>query len=108
MGLVAAPTSSLYGMAKAALIHLTKSMAVELARDGISVNCVSPGPIETEFTRSQMALRPGYREEREAEVPLRRWGSPEEVAELIGFLASTGATFIHGSNFLIDGGYTAH
>ncbi|MBL6458813.1 glucose 1-dehydrogenase [Belnapia sp. T6] len=108
MGLVAAPTSALYGMAKAALIHLTKSMAVELAADGISVNCVSPGPIETEFTRHQMELRPGYREAREAEVPLRRWGAPGEVAELIGFLASTSATFLHGSNLLIDGGYTAH
>ncbi len=105
MGMVASPGSALYGLAKAALIHLTKSMALELAKDHIMVNAVSPGPIETEFTREQMALKPGYKEWRESQVPLGRWGKPEEVAEVILFLASTPATFVHGSNVLIDGGY---
>src|SRR5688500_7778791 len=62
LGIVASPNSALYGLAKAALIHMTKSMALELAKDAIMVNTVSPGPIETEFTREQMALKPGYRE----------------------------------------------
>ena len=105
LGLVASPNSALYGLAKAALIHMTKSMALELAKDKIMVNAVSPGPIETEFTREQMALKPGYKEWRESQIPLGRWGRPEEIAETILFLASTTATFVHGSNLVVDGGY---
>lgn len=108
MGIVASPSSALYGLAKAALIHLTKSMALELAKDSIMVNAVSPGPIATEFTRSQMESKPGYKEWRESQIPLGRWGKPEEVAQAILFLASTTATFIHGSNVLIDGGFIVH
>ena len=66
---------------------------------------MSPGPIETEFTREQMALTPGYKEWRESQIPLGRWGTPEEVAETILFLASTSATFVHGSNLVVDGGF---
>jgi len=108
LGLVATPESSLYGMAKAAMIYMTKAMALELAKDKIMVNAVSPGPIETEFTRSQMDAKPGYREKREAVIPLGRWGKAEEVAEAILFLASTTASFIHGENLVIDGGYVIH
>ncbi|MGH8620268.1 MAG: SDR family NAD(P)-dependent oxidoreductase [Burkholderiales bacterium] len=105
LGMVASPNSALYGLAKAALIHMTKSMALELAKDRIMVNAVSPGPIETEFTREQMALQPGYKAWRESQIPLGRWGTPDEVAETILFLASTTATFVHGSNLVVDGGY---
>lgn len=105
LGIVASPNSALYGVSKAALIHLTKSMALELAQDGISVNVVSPGPIATEFTRAQMAQQPGYKAWREAQIPLGRWGTPEEVAQAVLFLASTPATFVHGSNLVIDGGF---
>ena len=108
LGLVATPNSALYGLAKAALIYMTKAMALELAKDNILVNAVSPGPIETEFTRSQMEIHPEYRAAREAQIPLGRWGKPEEVAQAILFLASTSATFVHGSNLVIDGGYVAH
>ena len=55
-----------------------------------------------------MEIHPGYREKREALVPMGRWGTPEEVAETILFLASTRASFITGSNVVIDGGYVAH
>jgi NAD(P)-dependent dehydrogenase (short-subunit alcohol dehydrogenase family) len=105
LGIVATPNFSLYGLAKAALIHMTKAMALELAKDKISVNAVSPGPIETDYARAKMEQQPGYRESREAKIPLGRWGQPEEVAEAILFLASTAATFVHGSNLVIDGGY---
>jgi NAD(P)-dependent dehydrogenase (short-subunit alcohol dehydrogenase family) len=104
LGIVASPNSALYGLAKAALIYLTKAMALELARDKILVNAVSPGPIETEFTRAQMEKQPGYKEWRESQVPLGRWGKPEEVAQTVLFLASS-ATFVHGSNLVVDGGY---
>jgi 3-oxoacyl-[acyl-carrier protein] reductase len=90
---------------QAALIYMIKAMALELARDRIMVNTVSPGPIETEFNRSRMERTPGFKELRESQVPLGRWGKPEEVAETILFLASTTATFIQGSNLVIDGGY---
>jgi NAD(P)-dependent dehydrogenase (short-subunit alcohol dehydrogenase family) len=104
-GIVATANSALYGISKAALIYLTKAMALELAKDKIMVNAVSPGPIETEFTRTRMEREPGHREARAARVPLGRWGQPEEVAQAILFLASTTATFVHGSNLVIDGGY---
>ncbi len=105
LGMVAAQNNALYGLAKAALIYLTKAMAFELAPDHIMVNAVSPGPIETEYNLAQMQRQPGYRELRQSQVPLGRWGKPQEVAQAILFLASTEATYIHGSNLVIDGGY---
>ena len=108
LGIVASQNNALYGLSKAALIYLTKAMAFELAQDNIMVNAVSPGPIETEFTRAQMERQPGYRESRQSQVPLDRWGKPQEVAQAILFLASTEATYIHGSNLVIDGGYVIH
>ncbi len=107
-GIVAAANSALYGISKAGLIYLTKAMAFELAKDKITVNAVSPGPIETEFTRARMEREPGHRELRASQVPVNRWGKPEEVAEAVLFLASTDATFMHGSNLVIDGGYIVH
>jgi len=80
-------------------------MALELAPDNIMVNAVSPGPVETEFNRARMEREPGYRESRQSQIPLGRWGKPEEIAQAILFLASTEATYIHGSNLVIDGGY---
>jgi NAD(P)-dependent dehydrogenase (short-subunit alcohol dehydrogenase family) len=62
LGLVASPNSPLYGLVIAALIYMTKAMALELAKDGILVNAVSPGPIETGFARAQMDRQPDYRD----------------------------------------------
>lgn len=107
-GIVATANSALYGISKAALIYLTKAMAFELAKDNIMVNAVSPGPIETEFTRERMEKEPGHRELRASQIPLHRWGKPEEVATAVLFLASTDATFVHGSNLVVDGGYIIH
>jgi NAD(P)-dependent dehydrogenase (short-subunit alcohol dehydrogenase family) len=107
-GIVAMENSALYGLSKAALIYLTKAMAFELAKDRIMVNAVSPGPIETGFTLAQMAAQPDYKAWRESQIPLGRWGKPEEVAEAVLFLASTDATFVHGSNLVIDGGFILH
>jgi len=107
-GIVAATNSALYGLSKAALIYLTKAMALDLAKDRIMVNAVSPGPIETEFTRSRMQSEPGHREARAARIALGRWGQPEEVAEAVLFLASSAPAFVHGANLVIDGGYVIH
>ena len=108
LGLVADPGSALYGIAKAGLIHLTRSMAYELAKDGILVHAVSPGPIETEFYKERMRREPDLRERRLAYLPVGRLGTPEEIAEVVTFLATTNATFMTGGNVVVDGGYVTH
>lgn len=108
LGLVADPGSTLYGIAKAGLIHLTRSMAYELGKDGILVHAVSPGPIETEFYKERMRREPDLRGRRLAYLPAGRLGTPEEIAELVTFLATTSATYMTGGNVVIDGGYVTH
>ena len=108
MGTVASETLALYGMAKAALIHLTRSMALELAAEGITVNAVSPGPIATEFNVERWKTEPERRDRVLARVPAGRTGEADEVAAAILFLATTEATFIQGHDLVIDGGYIIH
>lgn len=109
LGRVTYAKRALYGLTKAALIHLTKSMAYELGRDGIMVNSISPGPIKTRFIMDRSA---GEREEAawrlKTYVPLGRLGEPEEIAEVALFLATTSATYLQGEDICVDGGYTAH
>ncbi|MDP6787525.1 MAG: glucose 1-dehydrogenase [Rhodospirillales bacterium] len=107
MGMVASPELALYGLTKAALIHLARSMALELAPDGIIVNAVSPGPIATRFNRDRYAKDPVRRDRILAQVPAGRLGEPDEVAQAILFLA-TGSPFVNGHNLVIDGGYITH
>lgn len=108
LGIVADPGATLYGMTKAALIHLAKSLALELAPDGIMVNAVSPGPIGTEYYEQRLQRDPELLKRRLEAIPLKRLGRPEEVAAAVTFLATTDATFIHGSNLVIDGGFVIH
>ena len=108
MGMVASPELALYGMTKAALIHLARSMALELASEGIIVNAVSPGPIATDYNLDRYAKDPERRERILARLPVGRLGEPYEVAEAILFLAATGTAFVHGHNLVIDGGYITH
>jgi NAD(P)-dependent dehydrogenase (short-subunit alcohol dehydrogenase family) len=108
LGVVSAPARSVYGLSKAALIHLTKSMALELAADGIIVNAISPGPVETQAMIERFQRDPEGLRQRLAYLPAGRNGMPEEIAELALFLATTPATFLMGSNVMIDGGYTIH
>jgi NAD(P)-dependent dehydrogenase (short-subunit alcohol dehydrogenase family) len=109
LGHVTYTKRALYGLTKAALIHLTKSMAYELARDGIVVNSISPGPIRTQFIIDRAAAEPEEAAQRlKTYLPAGRLGEPEEVAELALFLASTPATYLQGEDICIDGGYTSH
>lgn len=90
------PGFALYASAKAALGMLTRSLALELAADGVRVNAVAPGAIATERNVEAESL--------DEEVPLGRPGTPEEVAALVSYLASDEARYVTGASFLIDGG----
>jgi meso-butanediol dehydrogenase/(S,S)-butanediol dehydrogenase/diacetyl reductase len=94
-----------YNAAKAAVINLTRAIAIDHAADGIRVNAVSPGLIATPMI-DQM---PGFAMEAWGQViPLGRPGKAEEIAAMILFLASSEASYITGQNFIVDGGVTAH
>jgi len=108
LGLVGDPGSALYGIAKAGLIHLTRSMAYELGPQGILVNAVSPGPIETDFYKERMRREPDLRARRLARLPVGRLGTPEEIADTVAFLATAAPSFMTGANLVIDGGYVTH
>ena len=108
MGRVAAEQNALYGSAKAALIQLAKNMAFELAKDGIMVNAVSPGPIATQYNIDSYGREPGRTAQMTARVPAGRFGRPEEVAEAVVFLATCEGRFIQGHDLVVDGGYTIH
>jgi len=92
-----------YACTKAAVVGLTRSLALELAPSGIRVNCVAPGCIETDMVR---ALGEETRVMLVEETPLARLGRPEDIAEAVAFLASDRAAFITGQVLTSDGGFT--
>ena len=108
MGLIAEKDLALYGLVKAALIHLTMSMAFELAPHNINVNAVSPGPTMTEYNVERTTQNPDYKKHKLSYLPSGRYCQPEEIAEVVTFLATTSATNIQGHNLVIDGGYVIH
>ena len=97
------PGTSAYGMTKHAVAGLTKGWARDLAPRRITVNTVEPGPIETEANPNEGERSAAIK----AMVPLGRYGQPEEIAELVAFLASPAAAYITGAQILIDGGMLA-
>ena len=90
-----------YAASKAGVIGLTKSLAKELGSRGITVNAVAPGFINTDMTAS---LSEKVKEEASKNIPLKRLGDPEDVANLVGFLASDAANYITGQFINVDGG----
>jgi 3-oxoacyl-[acyl-carrier protein] reductase len=90
-----------YGAAKGAIEGLTHSTALELARYGVTVNCVAPGLVAAGMF---MTTPPEYQKELAARIPMQRLGSPEEVASCIAFLASEAASYITGQTLLVCGG----
>ncbi len=100
---------SSYNAAKAGVINLTRSAAIENARHGIRVNCVCPGTIDTRAPELLGGPRADeVRREQAAANPIARMGQAEEVASAILFLASDEASFITGAAIVVDGGLTAH
>jgi NAD(P)-dependent dehydrogenase (short-subunit alcohol dehydrogenase family) len=104
-GLRASTLRVAYGCSKAALIHLTKQHAAELGCQGIRVNAVAPGPVETEMAKQvhDSAIRRDYF----ATIPLERYGSTEEIANAVGFLCSREAGYVNGQVLAVDGGFDA-
>ena len=93
-----------YAAAKAALESVTRTMAIELAADGITANAVAPGPTETELFRSSNPQGSEGEARYLSRVPMRRFANPNEVAAAIAFLASNTAAFITGQTVFVDGG----
>ena len=102
---LAMPTNSPYCAAKGGLRMLTRTIAVELASHGITVNNVAPGAIETPMD-APLEANADQMSQLLSEIPLGRMGRPEEVAALAVYLASDAAAYVTGSTFVIDGGMT--
>jgi NAD(P)-dependent dehydrogenase (short-subunit alcohol dehydrogenase family) len=101
---------SVYSASKAAVLALTRAWAQELASAGIRVNVVSPGPIETPILERAGLAREQLDEigsDMMSQVPLRRFGKPEEVAAVVGFLASPQSSFVTGAQYAVGGGIEA-
>jgi len=103
-GVVGLPTATHYVAAKHGVVGLTKTAAMEYARDKIRVNCVNPGYIKTPMTDETMKTR--Y-DELMTKVPMNRLGVPEEIAEAVVWICSDKASFVTGASHIIDGGYFA-
>ena len=108
-GTVARPGIAHYGASKAALIMLTKVLAIEWAEHGIRVNAVAPGLVETPGVGGLLSTEAGRQEHRRklAKIPMARTGEPREIADAVVFLASENSSFVTGHTLFVDGGYSA-
>lgn len=111
-GLTGSPGLCAYVASKHAVLGLTRAAAVEWGEKGIRVNCINPGPIESRMMTSieegaspgaAAAVHDGFA----ATIPMRRYGTPDEVAGVVAFLASDDAAYVNGAAYTVDGGMTA-
>jgi len=108
MGLVGAPARSAYCASKSALHSMSKSLALELAPEGVRVNCVAPGFTKTPMLAEAEATVGGEQLRRIEELHPFGFGEPRDVANAIAFLVADTSRWITGSTIVVDGGYTAH
>jgi NAD(P)-dependent dehydrogenase (short-subunit alcohol dehydrogenase family) len=106
-GLVGFPGGSIYVASKHAVLGLTKTAALEVAKSGIRINAVSPGAIQTEMIDLAISGSGATKEQFSAMHPVGRMGTPEEIASAVLYLCSDGASFITGQSLTVDGGFTA-
>jgi NAD(P)-dependent dehydrogenase (short-subunit alcohol dehydrogenase family) len=109
-GLVGRPWQPVYGATKAAIVSLTRSMALSLAKDNIRVNCICPGSIDTPMLRGALSSAGNFADnwrKTELVIPLGRIGAAEDIANATLFLASDEASYITGIALPVDGGRTA-
>lgn len=106
-GLIGSTVSSAYNASKGAVRLLTKATAVQFGSEKIRANSVHPGPIETDMVKQVFLDDESLRDERIAAIPQGRFGKPEEVANCVLFLASDEASYMTGSELVVDGGWTA-
>jgi glucose 1-dehydrogenase len=99
------PDIAHYAASKGGIMMLARAMALELAEHGITVNLVAPGTIETDINRDMLA-DPAFRARKLAGVPLRRAGTPDDVAGAVLYLASVAAEYVTGTTITVDGGLT--
>jgi len=107
-GFVGSPNLSAYCTCKGAVVTMTKAMALELGPMNIYVNAIAPGPIMTEGMKDLIQRVPSVYESRVRDVPMGRYGTPEEVAEVCLFLASEECSYMNGSVLVADGGFLTH
>lgn len=103
-GVISKTERTIYSTAKTGLVGMTRSFAVELADSNILINAVSPGFINTELTQNSLSEQ--ERAGLAAQVPMLRFGNPEEIAQVVAFLGSELNTYITGQNIIVDGGFT--
>ena len=107
-GVVGFAQRSVYGISKAAIIQMTRMLAIEWAEHGIRVNAIAPGTVETPSRAAFFAAEPGARDTMLNRIPLRRFATAAEVAGTVSYLASPQAAYVTGQTLFLDGGLTAY
>jgi NAD(P)-dependent dehydrogenase (short-subunit alcohol dehydrogenase family) len=102
----AAPLAPAYSAAKTGIVSLTRTLAVEFAGDGIRVNAIAPGWIDTPLTKPIQEQLPDFNRRILERLPSGRWNTPDELAGLAVFLASPAASILTGVTIAADGGYS--